>query len=349
MANFPRTDIKNFSRVELTEIFGKLGVLKFHAKQIFEWLYRKRVEDFSKMTNIPKKLAAHLAGSYYFSSLKMLKREKSKDSTEKFLFGMAGGGAIETVLIPEKKRMTLCVSSQAGCRFGCAFCASGLNGFERNLRPSEIVNQYLAVSEIAKEKITNVVFMGVGEPLDNFDNVVKAVDIMRDESGINLGKRKIVISTCGISPAISRLAALGKGLRLSVSLHSADDGKRSRLMKVNRRYNTASLIKVLKEYTSKEGFPVTFEYILIKGFNVSEEDALKLGMFVRGVPYKLNLIPYNYNPFFEWKTPSKREIESFAGVLRSRKIFYTLRRPRGNDISAACGMLRLRRSGGGVS
>jgi len=342
LKNSPPFDIKDFTRSELAVICKEQKAPAFHAGQIFEWIYKKGVTDFREMSNIPKTLASYLEDKYYFSLLKTLKREKSKDLTEKFLFGLSDGSAIETVLIPEERRRTLCVSSQAGCKFACSFCASGADGFIRNLSTSEIVNQFLSVNGLLEEKVTNVVFMGVGEPLDNFENVLKAVDILRDEKGINLGKRKVVVSTCGIVPAIRRLTELHLGIRLSVSLHSADDGKRLRLMSVNKLYNTASLIRALKEYVSKEGFPVTFEYVLIKGFNTNPDDARKLSMFVRGVPYKLNLIPYNANPFFEWQTPSKREIQEFTGILREKKVFYTLRRRRGDDISAACGMLRFR-------
>ena len=333
-------DIKNLTRDDLKEVCTSRGVPVFHAQQIFEWIYRHRVNDFSLMPNLPAKFREYLKTVFYFSEISVLKKEVSTDGTAKFLMGLSDGNAVESVLIPERKRRTLCVSTQAGCKFGCKFCVSGLTGFKRNLLPSEITGQLLAVEKDTGEKVTNIVFMGVGEPLDNFENLMKSVSIFMDNRGLAIGKRKVVVSTCGFVPGIERLMETAPGLRLSVSLHSADDKKRSKIMPVNKKYDTGKLMKALKKFYEQEKFAITFEYILISGFNSSEEDAIALSMYVKGVPHKLNIIPYNPSEHFEWKAPSGEEIGDFVDILKSRGVFYTIRRPRGRDISAACGQLK---------
>ncbi|MBU3956644.1 23S rRNA (adenine(2503)-C(2))-methyltransferase RlmN [bacterium] len=333
-------DIKNLTRENLEEVCRSRGVPVFHAQQLFEWIYRKRVNDFSLMPNVPVKFREYLKTVFYFSQMDVLKKEVSTDGTVKFLMGLPGGLAVESVLIPEKKRRTLCVSTQAGCKFGCKFCVSGLDGFKRNLTPGEITGQLLAVEKDTGEKVTNIVFMGVGEPLDNFENLMVSIAIFMDNRGFEIGKRKIVISTCGFVPGIDLLAARGAGLRISVSLHSADDKKRSEIMPVNKKYDTGKLMKALKKFYEKEKFAVTFEYVLISGFNSSEKDAAALSMYVKGVPHKLNIIPYNSSDYFQWKAPTGEEIGAFVEILKTRGVFYTIRRPRGRDISAACGQLK---------
>ncbi len=333
-------DIKDLTREELGEVCRSRGVPVFHAQQLFEWMYRKKVFDFSLMPNLPVKFREYLKTIFYFSEIKVLKKEVSTDGTAKFLMGLPDGLAVESVLIPERKRRTLCVSTQVGCKFGCKFCVSGLNGFKRNLTPAEITGQFLAVEKDTGEKVTNIVFMGVGEPLDNFENLMKSVAIFMDNRGLEIGKRKIVISTCGFVPGIERLTETAPGLRISVSLHSADDKKRSKLMSVNKKYDTGKLMKALKKFYEKEKFAITFEYILMSGFNSSERDAVALSMYVKGVPHKLNIIPYNPSEHFDWKAPSGSEIGAFVNVLKSRGVFYTIRKPRGRDISAACGQLK---------
>lgn len=333
-------DIKNLTRDDLKEVCVSRGVPAFHAQQVFEWLYRRRVDDFSLMPNLPIKFREYLKTAFCFSQVKALKKEVSSDGTVKFLMGLPDGLAVESVLIPEKKRRTLCVSTQAGCKFGCKFCVSGLNGFKRNLTPGEICGQLLAVEKDSGEKVTNIVFMGVGEPLDNFDYVMKAVAIFMDNRGLEIGKRKIVISTCGFVPGIEKLTESGAGLRISVSLHAADDKKRSQIMPVNKKWSTGQLMKALKKFYEKEKFAITFEYILISGFNSSEKDAEALSMYVKGVPHKLNIIPYNPSEHFDWNAPTGEEIGDFVDVLKSRGVFYTIRRARGADISAACGQLK---------
>ncbi len=336
-----RQDIKGLTRQNLESLLVKEGFPKFSSSQIFNWVYKKGTEDFSLMSNLSNRLKKHLGEKFYLSGIKVMKREKSSDRTEKFLFKLKDSSFIETVLIPEPKRNTLCLSSQAGCRFKCAFCVSGAGGFKRDLSVSEMINQYLEIGRLIHPlKVTNIVFMGVGEPLDNYNNVIKAVRIFMDGQGVYLGKRKVCISTSGIIPKIYSLAELGLGVRLSVSLHSAFNSVRSRIMPVNRKYPLPELMKSLKFFIKKERFPVTFEYLLIKGVNSSLKDADKLASLAKSLPCKINLIPYNPSPFFDWQAPLKEDVTIFKDRLKSKGVFSTLRRARGRDISAACGQLK---------
>jgi len=337
-------DVRNFAKEDFEDVCRQQRVPVFHAKQLFEWLYRKRVKNFDDMLNLPAKFRDYMGKAFYFPEMPLRKKEVSSDGTVKLLLGLEDGTGVESVFIPERSRRTICVSTQAGCRWGCNFCVSGLNGFERNLTAGEMVGQVLAAEEAASEKATNVVFMGVGEPLDNFDNLMTALDIMRDGQGLNMGKRKQSVSTCGVVPGIDRLAEKGGGIRLSVSLHSADDRKRSKIMPVNKKYDTGKLMASLKRFYAKEGLPVTFEYMLISGFNSSVEDAIQLSMYVKGVPHKLNIIPYNPSEYFDWKAPAAEEISDFTAVMKEKGVFFTVRKPRGRDINAACGLLKAQKS-----
>lgn len=333
-------DIKNFTINELSELLDRYDLPKYCSRQIFGWIYQKRVEDFNSMTNISKDVRLFFKDKFYCSNLKIEKEIDSEDGTKKFLFKLPDNNYIETVLIPEGKRLTLCVSSQVGCRYKCSFCMSGKDGFKRDLTVSEIVNQFLQISDkIVSEKITNIVFMGVGEPLDNFENVVKAIKNLKDPQGINFSSKKITISTCGLIPEIKKLINLKLGIRLSISLHAAGDDLRNRLMPVNKKYPLKDLMVVLREFSRQEKSTVTFEYVLINGVNISEQDAKKLVKLLHGMRAKLNLIPYNISSF-KWKVPDKEEISKFTEILQKKGIFYTLRKSRGQDIKAACGQLR---------
>jgi len=335
-----KKDIKSFLLEELTSYCEQNGLARYTAKQVFSWIYQKRHEDFDAMSNLSVATRQFLKNKFYFSTLKILKREASSDGTEKLLFGLQDNSAIEAVLIPEVSRYTLCVSSQVGCKYKCAFCLSGVTGFCRNLSISEIVNQYLESIAIAKPRvITNIVFMGVGEPLDNFSNLVGAIKILMASEGLVLGKRRICISTCGLPLQIKKLATLKLGIKLSVSLHSAIDAIRDKIMPVNKKYPLSELMQAVKEYSNSEQYPVTFEYALLKGVNASRDDALKLAALLRGVQCKLNLIPYNKSSL-NFLAPTVVEIAEFSAILEKRGIFFTLRKPRGEDINAACGQLR---------
>ena len=333
-------NIYDFTLDELTKEFGKSGLPKFTAKQVFSWIYQKRVGDFSKMSNISKEARLSLEKSLFFPRLRTLKRKIASDGTVKFLFGLRDNSAIETVLIPKDERNTLCVSTQVGCKFRCSFCASGQKGFKRNLTASEILNQYLTVSyKIKPNKITNIVFMGIGEPLDNFNNVVKAIKILTDKCGIAFVKKRISISTCGLIPQINLLSDAALGVKLSISLHSADNNTRTQLMPINRMYPLTELIKAAKAFSRKEKYLVTFEYALLKGINTSREDALKLSRLLRGFRYKMNLIPLNSSDR-KIIAANDRDIAAFTEALKKKKVFFTLRESRGQGIEAACGQLR---------
>ncbi|MCM8831149.1 MAG: 23S rRNA (adenine(2503)-C(2))-methyltransferase RlmN [Candidatus Omnitrophica bacterium] len=336
-----KADIKEYTLEDLEKEFIKKSLPKFTASQVFSWVYKKRVEDFSLMTDISKVNRHILFKNFYFSKIKILKREVSEDKTEKFLFGLADDTTIESVLIPAGSRNTLCISSQVGCKFFCKFCVSGKFGFRRNLAVSEMVNQYLAIYDlISPAKITNIVFMGVGEPLDNFLNVVKTIKIFTEPKGIYLGKSKICISTCGLLPQIEELIKLNLDVELSISLHSPFSKIRSSIMPVNKIYPIEKLIEIAKKFSKINKKPVTFEYILIKDLNTTKTDALRLAKLLKGFSYKLNLIPYHPNSFCEFKSPLQNEIKDFTSILKEKKVFFTLRKSRGKDINAACGQLR---------
>ncbi|MFH1363451.1 MAG: 23S rRNA (adenine(2503)-C(2))-methyltransferase RlmN, partial [Candidatus Omnitrophota bacterium] len=308
--------------------------------QVFDWVYQKGVEDFKLMSNLPQSLREYLAKEFCLSRLKTLKKELSSDGTEKFLFGLSDENSIETVFIPDKNRNTLCLSTQVGCKFKCAFCESGQSGFKRNLEPSEIINQYWEVSKSAGPKvITNIVFMGIGEPLDNFEAVVKAIKILVEPKGIALSPRRISLSTCGLVPEIRELAGLKLGIKLSISLHSPDNVARSKLMPINKKYPLEDLIQAVKFCSKNEKYPITFEYALIGGYNTKKDDAVRLIKLLKGVSCKVNLIQLNSSAG-QFKPATAQEIEAFIDELRESGLFFTLRKSRGQDIQAACGQLK---------
>jgi len=332
--------IYNFTENELKDKLASSGFLGYTARQVFEWVYAKRVQDFDSMSNLSKKTREFLKDNFSILRLSLVRGEKSSDRAEKFLFKLEDGLAIESVLIPEKVRSTLCVSTQVGCKFKCLFCASGEKGFKRNLTAGEIVNQYLSVSDLkAPGKITNIVFMGIGEPLDNFENTIKSINILMDSAGINFSKRRISLSTCGLCPEIKKLAKLKLGVKLSVSLHSADNEIRNKLMPINKKYPLEELIPAIREFGKASKDPVTFECVLIEGINTSIDDAKKLAKLLNGINGKANLIPYN-GVSSEIKAPDKETVDIFSQELKRRGVFFTLRKSRGQDINAACGQLK---------
>lgn len=333
-------DIKDYCLKELEGRLCEEGYPKFCARQIFGWLYKKRIKDFSGLANIPKELKKFLKENFYFASEILLKKEKSQDRTEKFLFKLKDASTIETVLIPRGLLNTLCVSTQVGCKFKCGFCMSGKSGFIRNLAPSEIINQYLNIFNLAAiDKINNIVFMGIGEPLDNFENTIKSIKILTEPAGINFPKRKISISTCGLAPQIEKLAQLDLGIKLSISLHSADEEVRSNLMPINKKYPLEKLISAVKIFSRAAKYPVIFEYVLIQDINTKKGDAVKLARLLKKVNGKVNLIPYN-GVSNKFKTPSQQVVDGFKEELAKREVFFTSRKSRGQDINAACGQLR---------
>lgn len=330
--------VYNFTLSELSEVIINQGLPRYIARQVFDWIYKKRVCDFDQMGNISQKARSFLKKTFNFSRFTLIKKQISSDGTEKYLFELLDKALLETVFIPEKERATLCLSSQVGCKFRCSFCSSGALGFKRNLETGEIIAQYLWAVDQGKVP-TNIVFMGIGEPLDNFDNVVKAIRILTDTQGIGFSKRKICISTAGFTPVIKKLLELDLGIKLSISLHSADETVRSQLMPINRQYPLKELIATLKNYRQKAHYPFTFEYALMAAVNTRQKDVALLSRLLHGLRYKINLIPLNeaQGPY---KLPAQKEIEEFTAALKKKGVIFTLRKSRGQDIAAACGQLR---------
>lgn len=336
----------------LDEIAGNLGTQNqkpYRAKQIADWLYEKRATSFEAMTDLPQELRARLAGEFGFDNLETVRVLGSADTTRKFLFRLSDGNLIESVLIPaspalygeRSDRRTICVSTQVGCAYGCRFCASGLDGFSRNLDSSEIVQQLLAVEKASGERIDNVVFMGMGEPLANFENVVRAIRIINAPWGLEIGARHITVSTSGLAPQIRKLADEPLQSRLAISLHGATDEVRDKIMPVNRKYNLSTLLSACDYYASRKKQRIYFEYILIAGVNDAEEQAHLLAGHARRLGARVNLIPYNKVEGLDWSRPSREKQERFLAILRGHSIVATLRREKGHDIDAACGQLRL--------
>ncbi|MFH0877420.1 MAG: 23S rRNA (adenine(2503)-C(2))-methyltransferase RlmN [Candidatus Omnitrophota bacterium] len=347
-------DIRNFRIAELESKFQALGLQPYRARQVFGWLYQKKVEDFGEMKNLPQTVKERLLEVFEIQKIGLEKIETSKDLTQKFLFRLKDNALIESVSIPAKTRLTACLSTQVGCKFSCAFCASGSKGLRRNLEPSEILAQFLGIEQhLSHQRITNVVFMGVGEPLDNYDHLLKAVHILNTEIGVNLGIRKMTISTCGLVPGIERLSREGLEIELSVSLHSAVDEKRSQILPVNRKYPLAALRKAVSAYIDATHRKVTFEYVLLGGYNTAVEDAQALARYTRSLNVRVNLIPYNPSGSGTvFQAPAKPEVFFFKSYLLKHGVDVTLRAPRGIDISAACGQLKFKfdkaRSGHGA-
>ena len=335
-----KKDIKNFTLNELQEEVKNLGVEKYRATQLFDLVYKKGIEDFRKMLSLPASFRDLLKENYYISKIELVKLAKSKDQTEKYLFKLEDENLIESVLIFSDERVTECISSQIGCKFNCLFCESGKKGFTRNLTVSEILNQVLFVKKKMKSNPNNIVFMGIGEPLDNYDNVVKAICILNSKDAFNIGARKITISTCGVIPAIKRLQELDWQIELSVSLHAPENKLRSYLMPVNNLYPLPDLIEVCKNYADKTDRQITFEYLLIKGVNDSLNYADKLAKLIGGFNSKVNLITFNPAPDSLLQAPTASQVKYFKNKLIAKGIPTTIRKSKGDDISAACGQLK---------
>jgi 23S rRNA (adenine2503-C2)-methyltransferase len=341
----PVTDIKSLHLDELRRIAEP----SYRADQITNWLYEKRVNSFAEMTDLPQTLRTKLADNFSFGKIDTLRVLGSKDTTQKFLFRLSDGNLIESVLIPASPalygspsdRRTICISTQVGCAYGCKFCASGLDGWKRNLRPDEIVNQIMAVEDATGERIDNIVFMGMGEPLANYDNLMRAIQIINAPWGIGIGARHITISTSGLVPQIRQLADQPLQIRLAVSLHGASDDVRSRIMPINRKYNLSALLDACRYFISRKKQRITFEFILIAQVNDSDEQARQLAKHARALEAKVNLIPYNKVEGLDWMQPSSDRQKKFLAVLRAADVRATLRREKGDDIAAACGQLRL--------
>lgn len=335
-----KTDILSLSLGELEAAVVASGEKKFRAKQIFQWLHVKRVFEFDKMTDISAQLRQALDEKFCANRLFVHKRlESSIDNTVKYLYRLHDGNFVETVLMEYKYGHSICVSTQVGCKMGCRFCASAIAGYVRDLEPSEILMQIYETEKDMGIRVSGVVLMGIGEPLDNYDNVIKFLELLSAKEGNNLSLRHVSLSTCGIVPKIYELAELRLGLTLSVSLHCADNDKRSEIMPVNRTYNIDRLIEACRYYIEKTGRRVTFEYAVIDSVNSSDADADKLAALLRGMNCHVNLIPVNKVRERNYHT-ARSGVAEFAKRLGKRGINATVRRTLGSDIEAACGQLR---------
>lgn len=333
-------NIKDYDLSDLKEEMISIGEKAFRAEQIFKWLYVDKVKDFDEMTNLSLELREKLKENYTICNFKILKKLESKDGTKKYLFDVLDENAIESVLMEYHHGKTICVSSQIGCKMGCKFCASTGIPFIRNLTPGEIVEQILAVEQNIQDKISNIVFMGIGEPLNNYDNVIKAIRILNNPKGLNIGARHISISTSGLVPRIYDLAKENIQCTLSVSLHATNDEKRSAMMPVNNSYHIKELMQACKDYISMTNKRISFEYALAKDNNDNLQDAQELVKLLRGMLCHVNLIPINKIENGKFTKSSNENIIKFRDYLNDHGIVATIRRELGSDIDAACGQLR---------
>ncbi|MCA9404978.1 MAG: 23S rRNA (adenine(2503)-C(2))-methyltransferase RlmN [Candidatus Omnitrophica bacterium] len=341
-ANLKR-DIRDLSYDEFAEYLISINEKPFRAQQVFEWIYKKGVWSFADMKNLSQDLRKKLAEDFEFKPLKIVTKQIAEDGTTKFLFELDDHEKIETVLIPTKTRTTICISTQAGCKFGCKFCASGIGGWTRNLSCAEILTQILHIKEESQKHarpLSHIVCMGTGESFDNYDNLLKALRIVNSEKGINIGARRITISTVGLVPKIMQFAQENFQVELAISLHGYNDESRNKLMPVNRKYPFTELMDACREYIKKTRRQITFEYILIKGITCTDEAAKELSRHLKGMICKMNLIPYNPVSEFDHQTPTRQEMFAFQDRLKRYGIHATIRMPRGRDVSAACGQLR---------
>lgn len=338
-----KKDIRAFTYEELISEIEGAGEKKFRAKQIYEWLHVKLSDEFSEMTDLSKALREKLDGRYEILPVHMLERQESKlDGTNKFLFRLYDGNVVESVLMHYKHGNSVCISSQAGCRMGCAFCASTIGGLQRNLSASEMLGQVYQIQKITGERVSNVVIMGTGEPLDNYDNFLRFIRILTDEHGLHISQRNVTVSTCGIVPKIRELADEKLQITLALSLHGSTQEKRRRLMPVANKYDLSQVLSACDEYFEKTGRRVTFEYSLVHGVNDTDEDAEELTAILKPRNCHLNLIPVNPVKERDFIRPSRKNALNFKNKLEKSGINVTIRREMGSDIDGACGQLRRR-------
>lgn len=334
--------IYNLTYEELENYLLSINEKKYRAGQIFEWLYDKRVSSFDEMSNLSKDLILKLKDSFNMDRLELEKEEKDED-VNKYLFKLHDNNHIECVLMRHNYGLSLCISSQVGCNMGCSFCESGRLKKQRDLTAGEMILQIMIVESLIRKRITHIVIMGIGEPFDNYDNIVKFISIANYYKGLNIGSRHITVSTCGIIPKIKEFSKLPYQVNLAISLHAPNDELRSKIMPVNRAYPLKDLIVALKEYIKNTNRRVTFEYILLDGINDSKKEALELANLIRGMNAYVNLIPYNENSNFLYKRSKKDEILKFYDIIKKEGINVTIRREFGSKISAACGQLRAKK------
>ncbi|MDD3303522.1 MAG: 23S rRNA (adenine(2503)-C(2))-methyltransferase RlmN [Clostridia bacterium] len=336
-----KMDISNLTMEELEAYIEELGEKKFHSKQIYKWIHKIGVTHFDEMTDISKSLREKLKERAYILNMEVIEVQISKkDGTMKFLIRLNDNAAIESVLMKYNYGNTICVSTQVGCKMGCKFCASTKEGYERNLSGSEIEGQIQTIQRYTNERISNVVYMGIGEPLDNYDNVIKSIKLINHPLGLNIGARHLSLSTCGLVPNIYQLADENTQCTLSISLHATLDEKRKEIMPIANRYSIKEILDACKYYIKVTGRRISFEYALIYGKNDSYEDAMRLVKLLRGMIAHVNLIPINEIKEKEYKKATEKSVESFMNTLNSCGIVTTVRRELGSDIDAACGQLR---------
>lgn len=339
MVSCPPFDVRDLTLEELRAELALLGEKPFRAVQIFDWLYKRKAARFEDFTSLPKPLREKLAGRFAIGAPKLADQRSSPDGTTKYLFRLADGQHIETVLIPAGRRLTVCLSTQVGCKFACAFCASGRHGYKRNLVPSEIIGQVLFLESALGHDLTNYVFMGMGEPLDNWANVEKAIRIMNAPEGLGIAARRMTVSTAGFVDAFKRLEALDLQINLSISLHAVTDRLRDRLMPINRRFPLEQVVEAAESYIRAGGRMITLEYIVIRGVNDSLDDADGLAAIARRLRAKVNLIAYSPVEGADFETPSEADLARFKRWLEERKVNTIVRLSKGADIAAACGQL----------
>jgi 23S rRNA (adenine2503-C2)-methyltransferase len=339
-----KPNIKNFAFDELASRLVEMGLKKYRAAQVFGWIYRNGASSFEEMTNITKAERSLLSDAFCITSPAVVRTELSRDGTRKFLLELEDGHTIESVLIPDEDRLTLCISSQVGCAQACRFCLTGNSGFTRNLKSHEISDQVLEASRILKQEgtrgISNIVLMGMGEPLANLEEVLKALKIITGDRGLGFSPRRVTVSTAGLVPEIDTLGKSGVKVNLAVSLNATTDEVRDRIMPVNRRYPIRQLLAACKHFPLDPRKRITFEYVMLKGVNDTQKDALRLTRLLRGIKCKVNLIPFNPFPASEFGRPDDTTVKRFQKILLDHHYTAPVRESRGRDISAACGQLR---------
>ena len=336
-----KIDLKDLSILELRQLSGSHGKENYRTTQVLKWLYPKGVQSIDEMTNLSKRFREELGQISFVSRLLPLRVEEARDGTKKLLFQLEDGCRIESVLIPEKSRLTLCISTQVGCAMGCRFCLTGRKGLKRNLRTSEILNQILATRKILPDNVfvTNIVLMGMGEPLANYENTLRAISLMTCPDAFKFSSRRVTLSTVGLLPEIERLAKEKVAFRLAISLNASNEETRSQIMPISRRYPLKELLAACRRFPLRPRTRITFEYVLMEGVNDSSKDARELVRILRGIPSKVNLIPLNEAPVIPFKRPSEDKVGVFQSVLMESGLTAIVRSSKGLDISAACGQL----------
>lgn len=335
-----KADILSMDLQELIQYVEASGEKAFRAKQLYQWMHQKLVTDFSQMTNLPEKFRVFLEENSEAHAVRILQRQTSKDGTVKFLMELTDGNTIESVLMKYHHGNSVCISTQAGCRMGCRFCASTVGGLRRNLRTSEMLGQIYEIQRFSGERVSNVILMGMGEPLDNYDNVIKFIRMVSGTEGLHISQRNLTLSTCGLTEQIRRLMQENLTITLAISLHAPNDALRQEMMPIAERYSIADIIEVCRDYIEHTGRRITFEYSLVEGKNDSTEQAEELAHLLRGLNCHVNLIPLNPVEGRMGQRSQKRKVQEFQARLEKCHINATVRREMGSDIDAACGQLR---------